>query len=104
MKAERVEFKSSFVMQMVWMVAASLLLGTGFAAWGAEDSVNPAVVNAPSKAEKALMDEDTAWAVATGKKDAAATVSFYADDGSIYPPNSPVATGQENVKKVWASW
>jgi ketosteroid isomerase-like protein len=86
------------------MVAASLVLGTGFAAWGAEGSADPAAVNAPSNAEKALMDEDTAWAVATGKKDVAAMVSFYAADGSIYPPNSPVATGQEKVKNIWSSW
>jgi ketosteroid isomerase-like protein len=85
------------------MVAASLLLGTGSAAWGAEGSAAPAAVKAPSKAEKALMDVDAAWAAAAGKKDVDATASFYADDGSVYPQNSPVATGKENVKKVWAS-
>ena len=104
MNGEREELKSSSMKRMVWMVAASLVLGTGSAAWGAEGSAAPSAVSAPSKAEKALMDVDTAWAAAAGKNDVDATVSFYADDGSVYPPNSPVATGKENVKKVWASW
>lgn len=51
--------------------------------------------------ETAIRDADTAWSKATASKQVAAMVSYYDDNGSIFPPNAPIATGKEAVGKVW---
>jgi uncharacterized protein (TIGR02246 family) len=51
--------------------------------------------------EAAIREADLAWTKAAGAKDLEATLSYYTDDGSILPPNAPIATGKEAVRKVW---
>ena len=46
-------------------------------------------------AKKELMDADKAWSETTKSADRFA--SFFADDGSLYPPNAPVQTGREAI-------
>jgi ketosteroid isomerase-like protein len=43
--------------------------------------------------EQAIRALDVAWSHAAEAKDLDKTVSFYADDASILPPNMPIATG-----------
>jgi ketosteroid isomerase-like protein len=31
------------------------------------------------------------------------TVSYYADDASVLPPNAPIATGKQAIRGVWAT-
>ncbi len=54
-----------------------------------------------SKAEKALIDLDKEWAKASVAKDVDRVVSYYADDGSMFPANAPVAKGKAAIKKAW---
>jgi hypothetical protein len=53
--------------------------------------------SADEQAKRAL---DTAWSHAAETEDLDKTVSFYADDASILPPNMPIAAG-ENA--IWPS-
>ena len=46
-------------------------------------------------AKKELMDADKAWSETTKSADRFA--SFFADGGSLYPPNAPVQTGREAI-------
>jgi ketosteroid isomerase-like protein len=55
-----------------------------------------------TKAEQALRDADEAWSKAAASKDIDKTVSYYSADASVLPPNAPIATTKEAIKKVWA--
>src|SRR5438034_242791 len=51
--------------------------------------------------ESAIRQADIEWAKAAAAKDIDKIVSFYADDGSAYPPNQPMAAGKPAVKVAW---
>jgi ketosteroid isomerase-like protein len=53
--------------------------------------------------EAAIREADMAWAKVAGAKDLEATLSYYADDAALLPPNEPIATGKEGVRKVWTA-
>jgi ketosteroid isomerase-like protein len=50
--------------------------------------------------EQAIRALDTPWSHAAETKDLDKTVSFYADDASILPPNMPIAAGVHCVHKT----
>jgi ketosteroid isomerase-like protein len=54
-----------------------------------------------TKAEQALRDADEAWSKAAASKDLDKTVSYYSADASVLPPNAPIATTKEAIKKLW---
>jgi ketosteroid isomerase-like protein len=54
-----------------------------------------------SKAEQALRDADTAWSKAAASKDLEKTVLYYSVDAIALPPNAPIATTKEAIKKLW---
>ena len=54
-----------------------------------------------SKAEQALRDADDAWSKAAASKDLEKTVAYYSNDAIALPPNAPIATSQEAIKKLW---
>jgi ketosteroid isomerase-like protein len=54
-----------------------------------------------TKAEQALREADAAWSKAAESKDLDKTVSYYSDDATVLPPNAPVATTKEAIRKVW---
>lgn len=56
----------------------------------------------PEALRASLLNADAAWAQSAADKDAAAFVSFVADDGSLLPANSPILT-EKNAMKEWAS-
>src|SRR5207249_9054925 len=60
--------------------------GTAFAA-GADD--------------KAVRDADAAWSKAAGAKDLDKTVSFYADDAIVLPPNDAAVTTMDGIRNLW---
>ena len=51
--------------------------------------------------ESTIRQADIDWAKAAAAKDIDKIVSFYADDGSAYPPNAPVAAGKPAIKVAW---
>jgi ketosteroid isomerase-like protein len=51
--------------------------------------------------EQAIRKLDKEWSAAAGSKDVGKTIEYYAEDGSAFPFNAPIATGKEQIKKVW---
>ena len=54
-----------------------------------------------TKTEQALRDADDAWSKAAASKDLEKTVSYYSADAIVLPPNAPIATTKEAIKKLW---
>ena len=54
-------------------------------------------------AESAVRETDAQWSKTAGTNDLDGTVSYYSDDASILPPNSPIATGKQAIRAVWAT-
>jgi uncharacterized protein (TIGR02246 family) len=52
--------------------------------------------------EQAIRKLDKEWSAATQSKDASKMAAYYAADGSAFPFNAPIATGKEQIQKVWA--
>src|SRR5262245_22992814 len=50
--------------------------------------------------EAAIRAADVAWAKVAETKDANAHVAFYTPDAVLLPPNEPLATGAEAVRKT----
>jgi uncharacterized protein (TIGR02246 family) len=52
--------------------------------------------------EQAIRKLDKEWSATAQSKDAGKMLAYYADDGSAFPFNAPIATGKEQVQKLWA--
>jgi uncharacterized protein (TIGR02246 family) len=51
--------------------------------------------------EKALRNADSEWSKAASALDLNGTLSYYADDASLLPPNAPLAAGKEALRREW---
>jgi len=52
-------------------------------------------------AEQSLRDADDAWSKAAASKDLEKTVAYYSNDATVLPPNAPIATTKDAIKKLW---
>jgi len=52
--------------------------------------------------EHIIHDIDTLWSRAAAAKDLDKTVSYYADDASLLPPNAPIASGKDAIRAAWS--
>jgi ketosteroid isomerase-like protein len=57
--------------------------------------------NTRAAIESTLKELDAQWSKAAAAKDLDKTVSYYADDAIVLPPNAPAATTKEAIKGVW---
>jgi len=62
----------------------------------------PAPPDTRAADEATLRDLDTQWSKATAGKDAEGFVGFFADDAMLCPPNTPMLTGKDAIRK-WAT-
>jgi ketosteroid isomerase-like protein len=53
-------------------------------------------------AEITLRALDEQWSATAGRNDLDGTVSFYADDAVLLPPNAPIATDKKSIRDSWA--
>jgi len=53
-----------------------------------------------TKAEQALRDADDAWSKVAGAKDLDKTVSFYADDAIVLPPNQAAVATKTGIRDL----
>src|SRR5438105_8441395 len=53
-----------------------------------------------TKTEQPLRDADHAWSKAATSKDVEQTISYYSADAIVLPPNAPIATTKEEIKKI----
>ena len=51
--------------------------------------------------EQVVRDADAAWSKAAGAKDLDKTVSFYADDAMVLPPNDTAKTSKDAIRALW---
>ena len=51
--------------------------------------------------EAAIRKLDQQWVQAVAGKDLNRTVSFYAPDARMMPPNAPPSVGSEQIRKTW---
>lgn len=51
--------------------------------------------------EQALRDNDANWSKAAAAKDLDRALSFYAENAKMLPPNAPIATTKEAIRKIW---
>ena len=51
--------------------------------------------------EQAIRKLDKEWSAAAQTKDAGRMLAYYAEDGSAFPFNAPIATGREQIQKLW---
>ena len=51
--------------------------------------------------ENAGRQADMDWSKAAASKDVDKVVSYYAEDGAIYAPNTPLAAGRPAIKVAW---
>jgi ketosteroid isomerase-like protein len=51
--------------------------------------------------EKAVRDADAEWSKVAGSKDLDKTVSFYADDAIVLPPNEAAVTTKDGIRNLW---
>src|SRR5260370_20387961 len=51
--------------------------------------------------EKAVRDADAEWSKVAGAKDLDKTVSFYADDAMVLPPNQAMVTSKSGIRDLW---
>ena len=51
--------------------------------------------------ENAVRDADAEWSKVAGAKDLDKTVSFYADDAMILPPNQAMVTSKTGIRDLW---
>src|SRR5260370_22749502 len=60
--------------------------------------------NTSGAEETAIRQADLAWSKAMTDRQLEATVSYYAEEASIFPPNAPTATGKNAIRNVWAQF
>src|SRR5438270_6170573 len=51
--------------------------------------------------EKAVRDADAEWSKVAGAKDLDKTVSFYADDAMVLPPNQSMVASKAGIRNLW---
>lgn len=51
--------------------------------------------------EKAVRDADAQWSKTAGSKDLDKTVSYYADNAIVLPPNEPAVTSKDGIRNMW---
>src|SRR4030095_13183978 len=51
--------------------------------------------------EKAVRDADEEWSKVAAAKDLDKTVSFYADDAVVLPPNQAAVTTNDGIRNLW---
>ncbi|HEX6046144.1 MAG TPA: DUF4440 domain-containing protein [Pyrinomonadaceae bacterium] len=62
---------------------------------------NQTVADTRAADEATLKNLDAEWSKAAGAKDVDKTVSYYADDAIVLPPNSPALTSKEAIREMW---
>lgn len=61
----------------------------------------PPIANGAGADEKAVRDADAEWSKVAGAKDLDKTVSYYADDAIVLPPNEQMVTTKEGIRNLW---
>jgi ketosteroid isomerase-like protein len=77
------------------LICCVALLGS---AWGCAKQTAPDTREADARA---VRESEIEASNALGAKDLARLVSFYADDASLFFPNTPIVTGKDAIRQTW---
>jgi ketosteroid isomerase-like protein len=61
----------------------------------------PLAQDARATDEAAIRAASAEWAKVASAKDLERTLSYYADEASMFPPNAPIVSGPEARRKTW---
>ena len=61
----------------------------------------PPAADARTAEEAVIRAASTEWTKVAAAKDLEKTLSYYADEASMFPPNTPIATGADARRKTW---
>jgi uncharacterized protein (TIGR02246 family) len=53
--------------------------------------------------ESTIRDLDAQWSEVAAAKDTESTVSYYAEDAALMPPNAPIINGKDAIRSFWRS-
>jgi ketosteroid isomerase-like protein len=81
--------KTKFVLSGCLSLLSFTLICTGLAA------------DNKSADEQAVRAADAEWSKVAGAKDLDKTVSYYADDAVVLPPNQPMVTSKDGIRDLW---
>jgi uncharacterized protein (TIGR02246 family) len=76
----------------------SLLVIIGFAL-ACQQAPPPSPPDTRAADEGAIREAEAAWSKAEAAKDVESSLSFFAEDGVSLPPNAPMVTGKEAMRK-----
>ena len=62
---------------------------------------SPAPPDTRAADEAAIRAASAEWAKVAAAKDLEKTLSYYADEASMFPPNMPIVTGPDARRKMW---
>src|SRR5215831_10693572 len=79
------------------IVIATLLFGTLILGCAQQQPTTPPDTRAADEA--AIRKADMDWSNAAQSKQVDAWVAFYTDDATVLPPNEPMATGKDPIRK-----
>jgi ketosteroid isomerase-like protein len=63
----------------------------------------PAPQDTRATEEAAIRAASAEWAKVAAAKDLEKTLSYYADDASMFPPNMPIVTGSDARREAWTA-
>ncbi len=69
-----------------------------------QPSSAPASPDTRAADENAIRAQALEWAKAAAAKDLEKTLSFYADDAAMFPPNVPIAATKEARRQLWSAF
>jgi uncharacterized protein (TIGR02246 family) len=81
---------------MAILAASLVVMGLALAC---QQAPPPSLPDTRTADERAIREADAEWSKAAAAKDAVAYVSFCADDALSLPPNAPMLTGKESIRK-----
>jgi uncharacterized protein (TIGR02246 family) len=94
--------KSAVERLAVWLPLAVVLILAGatlFSGMPATAAAGPSVDD-----EAAIRQAARTWSDVADAKDLERTVSYYAEDASMYPNGAPVVMGKQAIRQLWAQF
>ena len=81
-------------------LSTAVLLFVAFTLFACQPVSEQLEVDVAAAEETALRKADAEWLKAFEAKDVEGMVSFYAEEASVYPPNAPIVSGREAIRKM----
>ncbi len=88
-------------LRSVLLSVLGMVVLLSLAAAGQETKSTRQAASSRGSDEAAIRALSADWTKAINAKDVEKTISFYAEDASVFPPSMPVATSADQRRQVW---